>query len=385
MSTTTTTDKLSLTIARETFRAAMASIAPAVPSRTQLPILANVLIEATDAGTLRLTATDLDVTTSLTVEGADVAAAGTITVPAKRLAEIAATLPHAPVKIAAADNRVSVSCGKASFKVLTLPADEFPKLESGGPGDAWTVDAAAFHSLAQRVAFAASTEMSRPILNGVLLEREAGKLRMVATNGHRLAMGELVADGLEASSQDLIVPPAALERARKLMPAAGEGDTLTLSVSGNWLTITSDAAEITTRLIEGPYPNYRQVIPGESETVMTADRKELLAALKRVSLMASDATHRTKLVLDGVLDELRLSCQTPDEGESLDAIPAENNGKDFAIGFNAQYLIQVLGHITTDEVRFLFGGPTRAALVRPAGDDPTGYTALVMPLRLLEG
>src|SRR2546426_416261 len=285
---------MKFTITREQLQEGLSGVAAAIPAKTTLPVLANVLVEVTKQG-LRLSGTDLDIAVTTTVP-AEVDAEGAVTLPAKKLVDIARELPSGPVRFTAAgESRVAIECGRSKFKLLGLPREEFPSFPAVKFDGAWKAEAGVVHKLVGHVAFAASTEESRPILNGVLWELRPDHMRMVATNGHRLAKMDVPAKG--GSTADLIVPPKALEQIRRLFAAE---DALEIARSDNHIAVTY-------------------------------------------------------------------------EGEPLE------------IGFNAMYLLEILKYMPTDEVRFTFKAPERAATVEPVGwDDPASYMALVMPLRLVD-
>src|SRR5690349_2818623 len=200
------------TISREKLQEGLTAVTATIPAKTTLPVLANILVEATDKG-IRLSGTDLDIAVSTEV-AADVEASGAITIPAKKLSEIARELPPSPVKIAAAgEQRVTLDCGRSHFKILGLPRDEFPSFPAVRFNESWRIRSGDLQKLIAHTSFAVSTEESRPILNGVLWELKPDSMRMVATNGHRLAKMELpIKTAAAAPSSDLIVPPKALEQ-----------------------------------------------------------------------------------------------------------------------------------------------------------------------------
>jgi DNA polymerase-3 subunit beta len=242
------------------------------------------------------------------------------------------------------------------------------------------VQAKDLQKLIGHVAFAASTEESRPILNGVLWELRADRMRMVATNGHRLARMDVPASATGGSQADLIVPPKALDQIRRLF---GGDEDIEIGKSDNHLGFRSTTTQVFTRLIEGPYPNYEQVIPRENDKSLTADKAALAAALRRMSIVASDQTHRIRMAFGN--GACKLSVQTPDLGEAQEEIAVAYEGDGLEIGFNAAYLLEILKYMPTDEVRMTFKAPERAATCEPVGwDDPASYLTLVMPLRLVD-
>src|SRR5438128_1082453 len=316
---------MKFTITREQLQEGLGGVAAAIPAKTTLPVLANVLVEVTKQG-LRLSGTDLDIAVTTTVP-AEVDAEGAVTLPAKKLVDIARELPSGPVRFTAAgESRVAIECGRSKFKLLGLPREEFPSFPAVKFDGAWKAEAGVVHKLVGHVAFAASTEESRPILNGVLWELRPDHMRMVATNGHRLAKMDVPAKG--GSTADLIVPPKALEQIRRLFAA-------------------DDALEIARR------DNHIGFRAGGT------------------------------LAFSG--GAVKFSVQTPDLGEAQDELAVTYEGEPLEIGFNAMYLIEILKYMPTDEVRLTFKAPERAATVEPVGwDDPASYMALVMPLRLVD-
>ena len=203
---------------------------------------------------------------------------------------------------------------------------------------------------------------------------------MVATNGHRLAKMEIPVSGSTAPPGDLIIPPKALEQIRKLFPAEEE---LEIARGDNHLGFKSPFTSVFTRLVEGPYPNYEQVIPKDNDRSCLADKAALTSALKRMSVIASDQTHRIKMSFNSGM--LKFSVTTPDLGEAQDELPVKYTGDQLDIGFNATYLLEILRYMPTEEVRLTFKAPERAATIEPEGwSDPAKYLCLVMPLRLMD-
>jgi DNA polymerase-3 subunit beta len=368
---------MKFTISRDKLQEGLQAVTAAVPAKTTLPVLANLLVETTERG-IRFSATDLDIAVSTEVS-ADVETPGAITIPAKKLGEIARELPPSPVKIAASgEQRVTLECGRSKFKLLGLARDEFPTFPSVRFDGSWRVKSGELQKLISHTAFAVSTEESRPILNGVLWELREQRMRMVATNGHRLAKMDLPVEG--TASGDLIVPPKALEQIRRLFPAEEE---LEIARGENHLGFRSPFTSVYTRLVEGPYPNYEQVIPKDNDRVCLADKASLTSALKRMSVIASDQTHRIKMSFNRGM--LKFSVTTPDLGEASDELPVNYDGDQLDIGFNATYLLEILRYMPTEQVRLTFKAPERAATIEPEGwDDAAKYLCLVMPLRLMD-
>lgn len=371
---------MKFTITRDNLQQGLASVAASIPTRTTLPVLSNILIEA-DAAGVRMSGTDLDIAVSLQVP-ADVEEEGALTVPAKKLQELARELPENPVRISTKGDRFELSCGRASFKLNGMPRDEFPTFPAVDFRESWRIQGELLGTLIHQTSFAVSTEESRPILNGVLWQLGDREMRMVATNGHRLALMKLQVDFPGAPRVDLIIPPKALAQVERLF--AG-GEEIEVARSENHLGFRQGGTRIFTRLIEGPYPNYEQVIPKDNDKHAVADKAALTQALRRMSVVASEQTHRVRLSFNPGL--LRFSVESPDLGEAHEELELDYQGEALDIGFNAAYLLEVLRYLPSADVRLTFKAPERAATLEPVrgeGDSGPDYLCLVMPLRLLE-
>jgi DNA polymerase III subunit beta len=373
---------MKFTITRDNLQAGLAAVGGSVPTRTTLPVLSNILLESDGEG-VRLSGTDLDTAVSILIP-ADVEEAGAITAPARKLQEIARELSPAPVHIATQGDAVSISSGRSKFRLNGLPKDEFPTFPQvsfgdGESGSSWKLSGAELHRMIAHVAFAVSTEETRPILNGVLWQLRDGEMRMVATNGHRLAKMTLPRATTGATA-DLIVHPRALQQVEKLFKA---DDEVEVARSENHLGFRGQGVQIYTRLIEGPYPNYEQVIPKDNDKTMIVDKGAFNGAIRRMAIVASDQTHRIRMSLGGPM--VRFSVQTPDLGEANEELEVEYNGDPLEIGFNANYLLELLRYMPADEVKMSFKAPERASTMEPVGNEDTpNFLCLVMPLRLLD-
>jgi DNA polymerase-3 subunit beta len=284
------------------------------------------------------------------------------------------------VKIAAAgEQRVTLECGRSRFKLLGLPRDEFPAFPAVRFDESWRVKSGELQQLITHTSFAVSTEESRPILNGVLWELRPERMRMVATNGHRLAKMELpIASTAARRAGDLIVPPKALDQIR----ASSPDEELEIARGDNHLGFRSPVTSVYTRLIEGPYPNYEQVIPKDNDKSRSPTRRahERAQAHER-DRQRPDAPHPAVVQRR----DAQVRVQTPDLGEAADELPVRYDGDPLDIGFNASYLLEILRYMPTEEVRLTFKAPERAATLEPEGwSDPAKYLCLVMPLRLMD-
>ncbi len=371
---------MKFTITRQNLHQALTAVSASIPSKTTLPVLSNILFEAHEDG-IRMSGTDLDVGVRIGVP-ADVAETGSLTAPGKKLQEIARELADQPVEVNTRGDQIELNCGRSHFKLNGLPAADFPALPEVPFDGGWTATGKDLLGLIRHTSFAVSTEESRPVLNGVLWELRDGEMRMVATNGHRLAKMTVPAGPSLETTTQLIVPPAALGHVQRLFD---EGETVNVARVGNHLGFASGGTEVYTRLIEGTYPNYEQVIPRDNDRFAVIQRATLESAVRRVAAVASDQTHRIRMEFEG--DHLELNVLTPDLGEAHDEVEVSYEGEPLAIGFNANYLLEVLRYVGTDEVRMGLKAPERAATVEPIAveeDDAIDYLCLVMPLRLVD-
>ena len=371
---------MNFTITRQNLHQGLAAVSASIPTKTTLPVLSNILLEARDDG-VWMSGTDLDVAVRVKAP-ADVSQEGSLTAPGKKLQEIARELPDQPVEVTVRGDQLELRCGRSLFKLNGLPSDEFPSLPAIDFQEGWSITGKELQRLIHHTAFAVSTEESRPILNGVLWELRDGLMRMVATNGHRLARMAVPAGASTATSADFIVPPAALQQVQRLFKS---DDELEVARDGNHLGFRASRTEVYTRLIEGSYPNYEQVIPKDNDRFAIVEKAALESAVRRMAIVASDQTHRIRLVFEK--DRVHLNVLTPDLGEGEDELELHFEGAELEIGFNANYLLEVLRYMPTEEVKMTFKAPERATTIEPVspdGEDPMDYLCLVMPLRLLD-
>ncbi len=371
---------MKFTITRENLQQGLAAVAATIPTRTTLPVLSNILVEA-ESGGVRMSGTDLDMAVSLRVP-ADVEEPGSLTVPAKKMQELARELPEQPVRVSAKGDRMELECGRARFRLNGMARDEFPTFPEVDFGESWKIGGDVLQSLIRQTSFAVSTEESRPILNGVLWQLGDRDMRMVATNGHRLAFMKVPMDSAGAPRAELIVPPKALSQIERLFGSESE---IEVARSENHLGFRNEGTQVYTRLIEGPYPNYEQVIPRDNDRIAVVSKSALIQVLRRMAVVASEQTHRVRLSFAG--NVVRFSVETPDLGEAHEEMELGYDGEPLEIGFNASYLLEVLKYIPSEDVKLAFKAPERAATLEPAGDgadEDVEYLCLVMPLRLLE-
>ena len=364
-----------LTITRQNLRRGLAAVSASIPGKTTLPVLSNVLIESED-NSVWISGTDLDVSIRVRVP-AEVAEPGALTAPGRKLLELTRELPDQPVELRARGHQLEIACGNSRFKLNGLPTEEFPNLPAMDFEEGWSVSEDSLRRLIRGTAFAVSNEESRPILNGVYWEF-GDRMTMVATNGHRLAKMEVDAAVVRGATGAFIVPPAALAQVERLFDGDGE---IEVGKGGNHLGFRSANQEVYTRLIEGKYPNYEQVIPKDNDKVARVDKEAMEATVRRMAVLASDQTHRIKMSFES--DRVQLDVMTPDLGEAHDELELDYEGEALRIGFNANYLVEVLRNMPAGDVKLAFKTAERAATVVPA-ESELDYLCLVMPLRLVD-
>lgn len=335
---------MKLEIAKSAFLNGLQKVQNVVSLRSTLPILSNVLLTA-DKKSVSLTTTDLEVSVRCTAE-ATVHKPGNTTLPVRRLASIIRELPDAAIEIEVDDkDMASVTCGSSFFKIIGLSEDEFPPLPKPEGKFAYTIDQGAFREMLRKTAYAASTDETRYVLNGVLLSFKNGKLTMVATDGRRLALVEQEVEFPAEAQADYILPTKAVNELMHVLRDAGE---MKIHASESQLLFEFDDVLVASKLIDGTYPNYRQVIPSQCDERVAIERESLLTALRRVSLVTTDKSNAAKLTFGK--NKLSITMTTPDVGEARETIPVKYAGKDISVAFNPEYMMDPLKNLTNDEV-----------------------------------
>jgi len=331
-------------IAKGVLLEALQRVQNVVSLRTTLPILSNVLIEAEKSG-LFLTTTDLEVCVRCSAE-ANVSKTGATTLPARRLGSIIRELSDSAIQVEIDDkDSASVTCGSSFFKIVGLSRDEFPPMPKVEGKQAYTLDQGAFREMLRKTSYAASVDETRYVLNGVLLSFKGGKLTMVATDGRRLALVEQEVDFPAEAQADYIVPSKAVVELMHVLREEGE---LKIQATENQIRFEFDGVVVSSKLIDGTYPNYKQVIPAQCEERVTIERESLFTALRRVSLVTSDKSNATKLTF--AKNKVALTMNTPDVGEARETIPVKYSGKEISVAFNPEYMMDPLKNLTNDEV-----------------------------------
>lgn len=351
-----------------------------IPTRSTLPILSNLLLE-TGEGKVKIASTDLDVAIT-TYSPANISKKGSLSVPAKMVADLVREAPEGDITFAATDNRLEIKLPSGVYKIGGTPAEEYPKLPDVNLNRQVKIDSSELLKMIRRTSFAISNDETRPALNGAFWRANENEMLMVATDGHRLAKYIGRIKKFTGLSGEVIVPLKVLNLVSRL---AGEenGETGVIFGDKNIIVNLGDTV-ISSRLIEGPYPNFEAVIPKDNDKHLLVDKELLSSTLKRVSILSSNLTHQVKFALKK--DKLELSAANSDVGgEAKESIPAEFTGEDMEIGYNAQYIQEVLKQIEGSVVDFSFSSATAAGMVAPKEKiEGEEYVCLVMPLRLAD-
>src|SRR5919199_2510392 len=363
---------LRTTCSRDDLLRGLGVVARGLSTRTTVQILAGILLDARD-GKLSLAATDMELSLRTAVE-ANVESEGQVVVPGRLLLDIARLLPEAEVSLEhkLEEAVVEVRCGAASYRLHTYNAEDFPRLPETQGIELHEVDRETLLETVARVSRSASRDESRPVLTGVLVHFEPGKLVMAATDSYRLSVKET---SLEGSIPDLeaIVPARALGELTRVAQAA---DRVELGVHENQVVFGVDGTWLTTRRIDGQFPNYRQLVPETFEHEVRTEARELLDVVRRVAVMAQ---RNSPLRLRFGEGELTVSARTQDVGEARESLPVQFGGEPLEIGFNAEFLRDGIESVTGDEVRMKLISPLRPAVIQGEGDD---FFYLIMPIRL---
>jgi DNA polymerase-3 subunit beta len=363
---------LRITVSKDELVGALGVVSRAVSARTSVQILSGILLEA-QGSELRLAATDMELSLRANVT-AQIEGDGAIVLPGKTFVDIARLLPADEVAIEhkPTESVVHVTSGTASYTLHTYSPEDFPRLPELDAVQTFSVDRESLLETIGRVARAASRDESRPVLTGVLVSFTGGKLVMAATDSYRLAVKETELDG-SAPELEAIVPSRALQELARI---ASHGETVEVGVHENQVLFSTDGAWLTTRRIDGQFPNYRQLLPEQFEHELTLPRTEILEVVRRASVMIQRATPLQLRFAEG---ELTVIARTHEVGESQESMPIAFTGETLEIGFNADFLRDGLESMDGDDVRFKLISPLRPAVLQGESDD---FTYLVMPIRL---
>ncbi|MDZ4761558.1 MAG: DNA polymerase III subunit beta [Alphaproteobacteria bacterium] len=370
---------MKLTIDRNALMRALSHVQAVVERRNTIPILSNILLQA-DGDRLNLTATDLDIEASDAAE-AKVKKAGQVTAPAQTLFDVVRKLPDgSEIALELTDNRLSIVAGRSRFALPTLPAADFQTMAREDAPVKFEVAAAELRRIIDKTRFAISTEETRYYLNGIYLHHAKGAdgfvLRAVATDGHRLALAEAPAPAGSANLKGVIVPRKAVAEARRLLDDAPE--MVTVEASDAKITFRIGHATLTSKLIDGSFPDYQRVIPKENGRILTVNNSDFKNAVDRVATVSAERSRSVKLSLSQ--GKLTLTVSHSETGQGVEELEADYDAEPMEIGFNAKYLLDVTQQIEGEDARIEFNDPASPARVLDGKDAGAQY--VLMPLRV---
>ena len=364
------------TIERATLLKALGHVQSVVERRNTIPILSNVLIEAKEDGSIRLMATDLDLQVDESV-AAQVSQAGATTVSAHTFFDIVRKLPEgSQVELSASDGKMQVVAGRARFNLSTLPRDDFPVIAEGELPTRFELPAATLRQIIDKTRFAISSEETRYYLMGIFLHVVDDKLKAAATDGHRLARITMPRpDGAEGMP-DIIIPKKCVSEIRKFLDEVD--GTLEVSLSPTKIRFNLGTAVLTSKLIDGTFPDYNRVIPTGNDKLLKLDPKSFAAGVDRVATIASEKTRAVKMSVDR--DKVTLSVTSPESGTATEEIAADYGSDNIEIGFNARYLLDILHEIEGDSVEVHLADAAAPTLLRE--NDQSNALYVLMPMRV---
>ncbi|MGY6629948.1 MAG: DNA polymerase III subunit beta [Wenzhouxiangella sp.] len=365
---------MKFSIPREALLAPIAQVVNVVERRQTLPVLANFLIEAVDDG-LRITGTDMEVEL-VARANAEVAQSGSITVPARKLVDICRALPDGvQMNIQLNDDKLAIHAGRSRFTLSTLPASEFPSSDQSESLASYQVSQSKLRRLVDKTSFAMAHQDVRHYLNGLLLEFRGDQLRAVATDGHRLALSEMDAD-LPGEQRSLIVPRKGVLEINRILEDIDE--PLNVIVGQGFLRIDRERIIMTTKLIDGRFPDYEAVIPMATDNALQANRSEMIDALQRAAILSNEKYRGVRLDMEPGI--VRVVAHNPQQEEAIEEIEAEHNFDHLKVGFNVNYLLDALNAIDGDQVRVALRDANSSCLVTAIDSD--NVRQVVMPLKL---
>lgn len=333
-------------VSKEALLDGVQRIQTVVSARPTLPVLSNALVETGPDG-LRLATTDLEVGVRCTVP-AEVEREGATTLPARRLSAIVRELPSSQILVESdSRNATTLTCGSSFFRIFGMPREDFPPFPTLQNATTFTLKQSVLRDGLRKTSYAISTEETRYVLNGIFFSFADNKLTMVATDGRRLALFDTDLEFPKSQERDFIVPTKAVQELARLL---GEDGDVQIVATNNLVLFRTAEAELHSKLIEGTYPNYRQVIPGEAKERVKIERESLLNSVRRVALLAAEKGGSVKLTFSK--NNLDVSANIPEVGEARESLPVVYRGRDMSIAFNPEYLMDPLRNLTDDEIYF---------------------------------
>jgi len=372
---------MQFSVEKEIFLKGLARVQGIVEKRNTIPILSNVLIEAAN-DTIRLTATDLEVGMRASYP-AKITATGKITVSAKKLYEIIKELPEQEITFRAKENCwIEISCGKSLFNIVGLASDEFPHFPDVNADEMIPINGSLLNEMIEKTVFSISTDETKYNLNGIYFRtlNENGKdlLRLVATDGHRLALAQknVPTANIDELAQGVILPRKGIHELKKIAEES-DGD-VRIGFMDNSAVVIRENTTVIMRLVNGDFPDYNRVIPKQNDDIALMGRDILLHALRRMAILSSEKSKGVKLQFKNGL--LEISSSNPDVGDAHEELEITYNGPEITIGFNARYMIDILQALDNDKIKLAVRDNLSPGLITPDEDD--GFLAVIMPMRL---
>ena len=363
---------MKFSIVRTKFLDGLQTVQNVVTAKGSLQILSNALIHA-EGNQLCITTTDLDISERCYVD-CEVEEAGSTTLPIRRLTSIIRELDEGKILVEVNDDDVAtVQAGSSFFKIIGLPTRDFPPVPVSEGKFCYNIDQGVFREMLRKTSYAVSLDETRRVLNGVLMAFKDNKLTMVATDGRRLALVEHDVDFPPEGDAEMILPTKAVSELMRIL--CNDGD-LKIYAQKNQVVFELGSTMLSSKLIDGVYPNYRQVIPGSCDERVVVEREQLLMALRRVSVVTTDKSNATRLTFSA--NQLTISTNTPDVGEGRDTVPVKYAGKEVSIIFNPEYVMDPLKNIDDDEIFIELNDGHSPALLKCS----IPFLYVLMPLRI---
>ncbi len=373
---------MKISVMQENLARGLGIVSRAVSTRASLPVLANVLLKTSDSG-VKLTATNLEIGINCWVPG-KIGEEGEITVPAKLLTDLVASLPNQRIdlELSARDRTLKVTCGGSRSSIKGIDADEFPVVAAIGDEPATTVEARLLREALAEVVFAAASDESRPILTGVLTRFQGSAMTLAAADNYRIAVRSLTLSRPVSPEMSIVVPARSYAELIRILPDADAQIEITVTPNKSQVLFHVEGIDLVSRLIEGQFPNYEPVIPQSHSSRAVIDREAFLAGARRASIFARDSANIIKIELGGESSNgegVAISAHAADVGDNADTLEATVTGSPTSIAFNARYLMDVLANLGSDEAALELSGPLAPGVVRGVGKDD--YVHVIMPVR----
>jgi DNA polymerase-3 subunit beta len=365
---------MKFSIQREALLVPISQVVGVVERRQTLPVLANFLLEADD-DSLRITGSDMEVEMVGQVS-AEIAQSGSITVPARKLVDICKALPEGVrIDVQLNGEKLALHAGRSRFTLATLPAAEFPSSDSGGDADRLSVSEDRLRWLIDKTSFAMANQDVRHYLNGLLLEFRSGMLRAVATDGHRLALAEIEAD-VDGDGRSLILPRKGVMELSRIL--GSDDESVEIALGNQFLRVQRRGLTLTSKLIDGRFPDYEAVIPMSQDKAMTLQRQAFIQALQRAAILSNEKYRGVRVESND--STIRIIAHNPQQEEATEEIEAEHNYDGLVVGFNVNYLLDALGAVDGEQARLSLKSADSSCLVTAVDDD--SVRQVVMPLKL---